>query len=167
VALRQRLDKWLWFARVARTRSLAARLVAEGHVRLNARRIETPARGVGPGDVLDDRAGAAGAGPKGRGFRRAPRRFFRSFSLVRGILGPGDLYFARPCEWSYLKLEHSRTAARKHLGFLQKSCKIPWTIWTYSAKGNHPHGLDRVPQSGRRQGAARANARFWKVLESL
>jgi ribosome-associated heat shock protein Hsp15 len=52
VALRQRLDKWLWFARVARTRSLAARLVAEGHVRLNARRIETPARGVGPGDVL-------------------------------------------------------------------------------------------------------------------
>jgi ribosome-associated heat shock protein Hsp15 len=52
VALRQRLDKWLWFARVARTRSLAARLVAGGHVRLNARRIETPAKGVGPGDVL-------------------------------------------------------------------------------------------------------------------
>jgi ribosome-associated heat shock protein Hsp15 len=52
VALRQRLDKWLWFARVVKTRSLAARLVAEGHVRLNARRIETPAKGVGPGDVL-------------------------------------------------------------------------------------------------------------------
>jgi ribosome-associated heat shock protein Hsp15 len=52
VALRQRLDKWLWFARVAKTRSLAARLVAEGHVRLNARRIETPAKGVGLGDVL-------------------------------------------------------------------------------------------------------------------
>ncbi|MGA9485543.1 MAG: RNA-binding S4 domain-containing protein [Methylocella sp.] len=49
---RQRLDKWLWFARVAKTRSLAARLVAEGHVRLNARRIETPAKAVGPGDVL-------------------------------------------------------------------------------------------------------------------
>jgi ribosome-associated heat shock protein Hsp15 len=52
VALRQRLDKWLWLARVAKTRSLAARLVAEGRVRLNARRIETPAKGVGPGDVL-------------------------------------------------------------------------------------------------------------------
>jgi ribosome-associated heat shock protein Hsp15 len=52
VALRQRLDKWLWFARVVKTRGLAARLVAEGHVRLNARRIETAARGVGPGDVL-------------------------------------------------------------------------------------------------------------------
>ncbi|HUI19629.1 MAG TPA: RNA-binding S4 domain-containing protein [Methylocella sp.] len=49
---RQRLDKWLWFARVAKTRSLAARLVLEGHVRLNARRIETPAKPVGPGDVL-------------------------------------------------------------------------------------------------------------------
>jgi ribosome-associated heat shock protein Hsp15 len=52
VTLRQRLDKWLWFARVAKTRSLAARLVAEGHVRLNARLIETPAQPVGPGDVL-------------------------------------------------------------------------------------------------------------------
>jgi ribosome-associated heat shock protein Hsp15 len=49
---RQRLDKWLWFARVAKTRSLAARLVADGHVRLNARRIETPAKAVSPGDVL-------------------------------------------------------------------------------------------------------------------
>jgi ribosome-associated heat shock protein Hsp15 len=52
MALRQRLDKWLWFARVAKTRGLAARLVADGHVRVNARRIETPAKGVGPGDVL-------------------------------------------------------------------------------------------------------------------
>ncbi|MGH6813374.1 MAG: RNA-binding S4 domain-containing protein, partial [Methylocella sp.] len=52
MAQRQRLDKWLWFARVAKTRSRAARLVAEGHVRLNARRIETPAKGIGPGDVL-------------------------------------------------------------------------------------------------------------------
>jgi ribosome-associated heat shock protein Hsp15 len=49
---RQRLDKWLWFARVVKTRSLAARLVSEGHVRLNARRIDTPAKAVVPGDVL-------------------------------------------------------------------------------------------------------------------
>ena len=52
MALRQRLDKWLWFARVIKSRSLAARLVAEGRVRLNARRIESPAKAVGPGDVL-------------------------------------------------------------------------------------------------------------------
>jgi ribosome-associated heat shock protein Hsp15 len=37
---------------VVRACGLAARLVAEGHVRLNARRIETPAKVVGPGDVL-------------------------------------------------------------------------------------------------------------------
>lgn len=49
---RQRLDKWLWFARFARTRSLAARLVAEGHVRINGRRAEVPAKGVAVGDVL-------------------------------------------------------------------------------------------------------------------
>ena len=49
---RQRLDKWLWFARVAKTRSLAARLVTEGHVRVNSIRIGTAAKSVKPGDVV-------------------------------------------------------------------------------------------------------------------
>ena len=49
---RQRLDKWLWFARVVRTRSAAAKLVSEGHVRVNSRRIDSPAKPVAPGDVL-------------------------------------------------------------------------------------------------------------------
>jgi ribosome-associated heat shock protein Hsp15 len=49
---RQRIDKWLWFARVVRTRSVAARLVSEGHVRVNGQRVEQPAKAVGPGDVL-------------------------------------------------------------------------------------------------------------------
>jgi ribosome-associated heat shock protein Hsp15 len=52
VVPRQRLDKWLWIARVVKTRSLAARLVAEGHVRINAKRVDAPAKPVGPGDVL-------------------------------------------------------------------------------------------------------------------
>jgi ribosome-associated heat shock protein Hsp15 len=52
MAERQRLDKWLWFARVVKSRSLATRLVAAGHVRINARRIDTPAKAVSPGDVL-------------------------------------------------------------------------------------------------------------------
>jgi ribosome-associated heat shock protein Hsp15 len=52
MADKQRLDKWLWFARVVKTRSLAAKLVIEGHVRVNAQRVETPAKPVGPGDVL-------------------------------------------------------------------------------------------------------------------
>lgn len=52
MAGKQRLDKWLWFARVVKTRSLAAKLVLDGHVRINAQRMEIPAKPVGPGDVL-------------------------------------------------------------------------------------------------------------------
>ncbi|MCI0601231.1 MAG: RNA-binding S4 domain-containing protein [Beijerinckiaceae bacterium] len=37
---------------MTRTRSLAARLVVSGHVRINARRVEIPAKPVAPGDVL-------------------------------------------------------------------------------------------------------------------
>jgi ribosome-associated heat shock protein Hsp15 len=52
VAGRQRLDKWLWFARVVKTRTLAAKLVADGHVRVNAQRVTAPAKSVTNGDVL-------------------------------------------------------------------------------------------------------------------
>lgn len=49
---RQRLDKWLWFARVVKTRSLAAKLVDAGHVRINAVRTDQPSKQVRAGDVL-------------------------------------------------------------------------------------------------------------------
>jgi ribosome-associated heat shock protein Hsp15 len=49
---RQRLDKWLWFARFAKTRSLASKLVTEGFVRLNGQRVENPAKALAVGDVL-------------------------------------------------------------------------------------------------------------------
>lgn len=49
---RQRLDKWLWFARFAKSRSLAARLVTDGFVRLNGIRVENAAKGIACGDVL-------------------------------------------------------------------------------------------------------------------
>ncbi len=49
---RQRLDKWLWFARLVKTRREAVWLVEEGFVRIDARRAEIPAKQVGPGDVL-------------------------------------------------------------------------------------------------------------------
>lgn len=51
-AARQRLDKYLWFARMARTRVLAAGLVSAGHVRVNGRKVDQPSRAIGPGDVL-------------------------------------------------------------------------------------------------------------------
>ena len=49
---RQRVDKWLWHARVVRTRSAAAALAASGHVRLNGQRIDAPSRAVRLGDVV-------------------------------------------------------------------------------------------------------------------
>jgi len=48
----QRLDKWLWFARFAKTRTLAARLVEDGKVRVNREKILKPAQTVRAGDVI-------------------------------------------------------------------------------------------------------------------
>lgn len=50
--LRQRLDKYLWFARVVKTRTLAAKLVSSGNVRVNSERVTSPSKAVGAGDVL-------------------------------------------------------------------------------------------------------------------
>ena len=49
---RQRIDKWLWHARVVRTRSAAAALVTKGHVRVNGERSEAASRIVRAGDVI-------------------------------------------------------------------------------------------------------------------
>jgi len=48
----QRIDKWLWFARLVKTRTLAADLVSSGKVRLNRVRIEKPSQTVRVDDVL-------------------------------------------------------------------------------------------------------------------
>lgn len=48
----QRLDKWLWYARLAKTRSIAARLVDSGKVRVNRVRVVKPSRLVHVEDVL-------------------------------------------------------------------------------------------------------------------
>src|SRR5262249_46604244 len=49
---KQRIDKWLWHARVVRTRSSAAALVDEGHVRLNGERVSANSQPVKAGDVV-------------------------------------------------------------------------------------------------------------------
>jgi ribosome-associated heat shock protein Hsp15 len=49
---RQRIDKWLWHARVVRTRSAAAELVTSGLVRLNRERVTAPSRLVRVQDVI-------------------------------------------------------------------------------------------------------------------
>src|SRR6185295_5837271 len=49
---RQRIDKWLFFARVVKSRSLAAKLVQGGRVRINREKAEQAAHPVKVGDVL-------------------------------------------------------------------------------------------------------------------
>ncbi len=52
-----RLDKWLWHARLCKTRGVAARLVADGAVRVNAVRVLKPAAQLRVGDGVTLRQG--------------------------------------------------------------------------------------------------------------
>jgi ribosome-associated heat shock protein Hsp15 len=49
---RQRIDRWLWHARLVRTRGDAAALAGAGYVRINGARIDAPGRMVRTGDVI-------------------------------------------------------------------------------------------------------------------
>jgi ribosome-associated heat shock protein Hsp15 len=49
---RQRLDKWLWHARVVKARTSAAALIEAGHVRVNGVREKAPGHSVKAGDVV-------------------------------------------------------------------------------------------------------------------
>ena len=52
-----RIDKLLWYLRLARTRVLAQAMAEAGHMRLNGRRIDRAHQKVSPGDVLTIPAG--------------------------------------------------------------------------------------------------------------
>ncbi len=47
-----RLDKWLFFARAFKTRSIAAKVVTDGGVRVNGVRVSKPSSVVRAGDTL-------------------------------------------------------------------------------------------------------------------
>ncbi|MGE5266510.1 MAG: RNA-binding S4 domain-containing protein [Deltaproteobacteria bacterium] len=57
----QRLDKWLWCARLAKTRTQAAALVLAGKIRVNRIKTDKPAHLVKAGDVV-----TASLGPRVR-----------------------------------------------------------------------------------------------------
>lgn len=53
----RRLDKWLWFARVAKSRTLAATAVTEGKIKVNRIKAEKASQQVKVGDVVTSRLG--------------------------------------------------------------------------------------------------------------
>jgi ribosome-associated heat shock protein Hsp15 len=86
-----RVDVWLWRARFFKTRSLAARIVEVGGVRLmrgGARTpLDKPSRGIRQGDVLTFAQGARWLAVKveGLGVRRGPAPEARAlYSLLDG-----------------------------------------------------------------------------------
>ena len=58
----QRIDKWLWHARFARTRGAAQQLAMSGHVRVNREKVTSASRLVRTGDVLNIHVGADSRG---------------------------------------------------------------------------------------------------------
>jgi ribosome-associated heat shock protein Hsp15 len=48
----QRLDKWLWCARLVKTRTLSTKLIEAGKVRVNGERVVKASRQVATGDVI-------------------------------------------------------------------------------------------------------------------
>jgi ribosome-associated heat shock protein Hsp15 len=78
----QRLDKWLWCARLVRTRSLAAKLIEGGKVRINGERALKVSRLVRRGDVVTGTKAGAGrlfiVRVAGEAERRGPATIARS-----------------------------------------------------------------------------------------
>lgn len=50
---RQRIDKWLFFARIVKSRSLAQAHINAGHVKINGLASRQPARGIAQGDRVE------------------------------------------------------------------------------------------------------------------
>jgi ribosome-associated heat shock protein Hsp15 len=50
---RQRIDKWLFFARIAKSRTLAQEWVEGGHVSVNGEKVRRSSAEVRPGDRLE------------------------------------------------------------------------------------------------------------------
>lgn len=52
MAMGLRIDKLLFFLRLAKTRGLAQQWTAAGHIRVNGRRVERASHAIAPGDIV-------------------------------------------------------------------------------------------------------------------
>jgi ribosome-associated heat shock protein Hsp15 len=79
----QRLDKWLYFVRLATTRTAAQDMLRAGKVRVNRNKVRDPSHSVRIGDTLTMAAGGRVGIFRIEGFadRRGPYREARQFYL--------------------------------------------------------------------------------------
>ena len=98
---RQRIDKWLWHARMVPTRSAAAALADAGYVRLNGKRVADNSQVVRRGDVVTLALDRSIKVLKVEGFceRRgagaAARALYRDMTAGSGEAGPATLASSR------------------------------------------------------------------------
>ncbi len=81
----QRLDKWLWFARVTKSRSLAAACIEAGEVKVNRVRVEKASQTVKVGDVITSRVSQKDPRSQNPGPRHAPRARKRGSELYEDL----------------------------------------------------------------------------------
>jgi ribosome-associated heat shock protein Hsp15 len=116
-----RLDKWLWHARVFKTRSLATRFCSEGRIRIGGRVIDKAHYAVKPGDVLTFAHGRDVKVLKvvALGTRRGPapeaRTLYEDLSTPR-ILNPVDVAPAQRARGSGRPTKADRRATDRLTG---------------------------------------------------
>jgi ribosome-associated heat shock protein Hsp15 len=93
---RQRLDKWLYFGRLARSRNLAQEIIRAGKVRVNRNKVRDPAQPVRIGDTLTIALTGQVRICRIKGFaeRRGPYReakdLYEDLAPSDGVQGGGD-----------------------------------------------------------------------------
>jgi ribosome-associated heat shock protein Hsp15 len=104
---RQRIDKWLWAARLLKTRSLAINAVRGGHVQVNGQRVKA-SREVGAGDRIEVRLG--------------PRR-----QMTVDVLGCAERRGpAKEAALLYRETEESRAAREQAAAEARLAAPQPW-----------------------------------------
>lgn len=98
---RVRLDKWLWAARLYKTRGLAADEVGKGRVSVNGQACK-PARELKPGDVLE--------------LRQGPVQRTLVVKALSAVRGPAPVAQALYEETAESLLRRQRAAEERRLG---------------------------------------------------
>nr|WP_217430398.1 RNA-binding S4 domain-containing protein [Sulfitobacter algicola] len=113
-----RLDKWLWYARFFKTRSLATKVVTAGKVRVDGTPVSKPSRTISPGCVLtfpqahDIRVVRVIALAEKRGPASDAQELYEDMTPVREKQPYNPSYEGkgRPTKRDARKLRHDRTS---------------------------------------------------------